>query len=206
MELLKGTNLTKNFTDKDNNISAIENVSFVLKEGEILGVVGESGSGKSTLLRILAGLIKPDGGDIFYKNKKYTGKGPKDTGGFLWMIFQDAKASFDPRMNMLDSIMEAGRQSKAEIAELCEKLGLEEKLLYKKSSELSGGQCQRMSIARALVSGAGILLCDEITSALDVTTQAQIVDIIKNMKEEKLISAVFVSHDIALVSSLCDRV
>ena len=124
------------------------------------------------------------------------------------MIFQDAKSSFDPRMIMEKSIMESGRGEKdpERVRELVKLVGLSEELLQRKPSALSGGQCQRMAVARAFYSDAEIFLCDEMTSALDVTTQAQVLELLQNLKQEGRLSAVFVSHDIALVSMLCDRI
>ena len=140
--------------------------------------------------------------------KDFTGMTPRQTGAFLQMIFQDANSSFDPRRVMKKSILESGRGKKDEgrILELVSLVGLEEDLLSRKPSSLSGGQCQRMAIARAFYSDADILLCDEMTSALDVTTQAQVVELLQDLKKDGRLSAVFVSHDIALVSMLCDRV
>jgi ABC-type dipeptide/oligopeptide/nickel transport system ATPase subunit len=153
-------------------------------------------------------MIKPDTGKVYFEGADYTGKGPGETGKFLQMIFQDAKSSFDPRMTMVKSILESGRgkTDKKAIAELIKTVGLEEELLTRKPADLSGGQCQRMSIARAFYSGARILLCDEITSALDVSSQAQVIDIMRQLKNAGKLSALFVSHDIALVSMICDRI
>lgn len=206
--LLEGKNLNKWFIDKKKRVDALKDVSFFLQEGEVLGIVGESGSGKSTLLKVIAGMLKPDGGSLYYKGEEYTGQKPRKTGTFLQIIFQNPLSSFDPRMTMEKSIMESarGEKDKERLLELIKTVGLEEELLSRKPSGLSGGQCQRMSIARAFYSEAPILLCDEITSALDVTTQAQVVALLKQLKEEGRLSAIFVTHDIALVSNLCDRV
>lgn len=208
MILLEGKNLSKNFIDKDKTTNALSHVDFTLNKGEILGVVGESGSGKSTLLRVISGIIQSDEGQLFYKGQEYTGKKPRQTGEFMQIVFQNAKSSFDPRMTMEKSILESGRKSKdrARMLELIKTVGLEEDLLKRKPASLSGGQCQRMSIARALYSEAEIILCDEITSALDVTTQAQVVELLVKLRKNGDFSAIFVSHDIALVSMICDRV
>ncbi len=206
--LLEGKKLNKKFTSGDKETVALSDVSLELSEGEILGVVGESGSGKTTLLRVLSGMLLPDSGELLYKGSDYKGKGPGETGRFLQIIFQDAKSSFDPRMTMEKSIMESGRgtRDREKVLELIRMVGLEEQLLARKPAALSGGQCQRMSIARAFYSGAGILLCDEMTSALDVSSQAQVMEIMQNLKARGKLSAIFVSHDIALVSMLCDRI
>ena len=206
--ILQGINIRKNFIDARGSIEAIKNVSFTLSRGEFLGIVGESGCGKSTLLRVVAGLIKPDSGQLLHNGNSYLGETPATTGRFLQMVFQDAYTSFDPRMKMKKSIVEAASSSVNEdqIQNLLDTLGLTPEFLEKRPSELSGGQCQRMSILRAILSGADILLCDEITSALDVVTEAQIVELLKNECENRALSMMFVSHDIALVSKLCNRI
>ena len=206
--LLEGKKLNKTFVTKGKETAALSDVSFYLDEGEILGIVGESGSGKSTLLNVVSGLIKADSGELFYGEENYTGKGPAHTGKFLRMIFQDAKSSFDPHMTMEKSLLESrrGKQDRGDLSELIKAVGLEEKLLSRKVSDMSGGQCQRMSIARALYSEVGILLCDEITSAVDVSSQKQVVELLKKLNESRKLSCIFVSHDIALVSMLCGRI
>ena len=206
--LLEGKNLYKSFRSGGEQTDALVDVNYSLREGEVLGVVGESGSGKSTLLRVISGLERADRGELLHEGVAYDGKGPAQTGAFLQMLFQDAQSSFDPRMTMERSILEAGRGKKdrQELTELIKMVGLEEDLLMRKPGKLSGGQCQRMSIVRAFYSGAQILLCDEMTSALDVSSQAQVMEIMRKLKKEGKLSAVFVSHDIALVSTICDRI
>ena len=206
--LLEGKNLYKSFRAGGEQTDALIDVNYYLREGEVLGVVGESGSGKSTLLRVISGLERADRGELLHEGAAYDGKGPAQTGAFLQMLFQDAQSSFDPRMTMERSILEAGRGKKdrQELTELIKMVGLEEDLLMRKPGKLSGGQCQRMSIVRAFYSGAQILLCDEMTSALDVSSQAQVMEIMRKLKKEGKLSAVFVSHDIALVSTICDRI
>ena len=205
--ILAGKNLNKSYIDKGKKLHALKDVSFFLKEGEILGIVGESGSGKSTLLRHISCLEKPDGGTLSYNGTEYTGKSAAFAGTFLQMIFQDAQMSFDPRMKMKKAVVEASKGcSQEKLLRILKAVGLEENLLEKRAGNMSGGQCQRMSIARALCSDAGILLCDEITSALDVTTQAQVVALLRELREKEGLSIIFVSHDLALVSMLCDRI
>ncbi len=206
--LLEGKNLNKKFVSKGKETMALIDVSFELNRGEVLGVVGESGSGKTTLLRAVSGMIQPDSGELFHEGVSYKGAGPRQTGEFLQIIFQDAKSSFDPRMTMEKSISESGRGAidYDRIKALTKMVGLDEELLKRKPGSLSGGQCQRMSIARAFYSGANILLCDEMTSALDVSSQAQVMEVMQDLKKDGKLSAIFVSHDIALVSMLCDRI
>ena len=206
--LLEGKNINKVFRSGDKETIALSDVSFCLNDGEVLGIVGESGSGKSTLLRVISGLEKPDSGDIIHEGNSYKGMGPRQTGKFLQVIFQDGKSSFDPRFTMEKSISESSRgiKDKNKLSQLIKMVGLDEELLSRKPARLSGGQCQRMSIARAFYSGAEILLCDEMTSALDVTSQAQVMEIMEDLKKQGKLSAIFVSHDIALISTICDRV
>ena len=205
--VLEGKHLSRCYTKKEKKIQALKDVSFQLREGEILGIVGESGSGKSTLLRHISCLEKVDEGSLFQDGVEYTDKGPAYAGKFLQMIFQDALMSFDPRMKMKKAILEAaGPAGEAGVMEILDAVGLDRGLLEKRAGSLSGGQCQRMSIARALCSDARILLCDEITSALDVTTQAQVVALLTELRKSKGLSIIFVSHDLALVSMICDRI
>ena len=230
MVLLEGKNLTKSYKNRARETDALRDISFYLKEKEFLGIVGESGSGKSTLLRLIAGLERPDSGILTYRGDEYQYRKAGYAGQFLQMIFQDAYGSFDPRLRMGDQLEEVRRRSirklasdsgrltgtltenggkpgaSAELRELLKETLLEERLLKKRPRELSGGQCQRMSIVRALYSGAEIILCDEMTSALDVTAQAQIVRIFGRLREMRSFSSIIVSHDIALVYAMCDRI
>ena len=208
MVLIEGNHLSKKFISKGKETDALKDVSFILKEGEVLGIVGESGSGKSTLLKVISGIIPPDKGELFYRGNDYTGKTPRQTGEFLQYIFQNPAGSFDPKLSMEKSVLESGRGTKdmEKILEIMDEVGLDRELLKRRPAELSGGQCQRMSIARALYSKVGMLVCDEITSALDVSTQAQITALLQKLKSMQSLSLIFVSHDIALVRMLCDRV
>ena len=204
--VLSGKDLNKEYKTRDRVVRPLQHVDFELYPGEILGIVGESGSGKSTLLRMVSGIERPDSGSVLNEGTEYTGAGPEKTGCFLQMIFQDAYGSFDPRMSMEKSLREGNDAGRDEMLRIIGEVGLSEELLPRKPKHLSGGQCQRMSIARALLSHADILLCDEITSALDVTTQAQVVALINEVRETENVSIMFVSHDLALVSMICDRV
>lgn len=204
--VLSGRDLNKEYKSKDRIVRPLQHVDFELYPGEILGIVGESGSGKSTLLRMVSGIEKPDSGSIFHEGVEYTGSRPEKTGKFLQMIFQDAYGSFDPKMSMEKSLQEGSVADKDEMHRILGEVGLSEELLKRRPKHLSGGQCQRMSIARALLSHAKILLCDEITSALDVTTQAQVIRLINEVRDAEGVAIMFVSHDLALVSMICDRV
>ena len=206
MTILSGRDLNKTYISRDREVRPLQHVDFELNQGEILGIVGESGSGKSTLLKVISGIEKPDSGKLYHQEEEYTGQGPEKAGKFLQMIFQDAYGSFDPRMTMEKSLREGSDESREEILRVIGEVGLTEDLLSRRPRHLSGGQCQRMSIARALLSHAGVLLCDEITSALDVTTQAQVIKLLMEIRDKEQVPIVLVSHDLALVSMICDRI
>lgn len=206
MIVLSGRDLNKEYISRDRKVRPLQHVDFDLHQGEILGVVGESGSGKSTLLKIISGIEKPDSGRLYHLEKEYTGSHPEKTGRFLQMVFQDAYGSFDPKMSMEKSLKEGTDSDRNEIVRVIGEVGLSEDLLGRRPRHLSGGQCQRMSIARALLSHADVLLCDEITSALDVTTQAQVIKLLMEIRDAENVSIILVSHDLALVSMICDRI
>ncbi len=190
---------------------AVHNIGFELHEGEILGIVGASGSGKSTLLHLISGLEMPDAGHICLDGRELSGKRSLADRRDVQMIFQDAVSSFHPRRTVERSIYDAfyslmGRGAALDLPALCREVGLDALLAQRYPRSLSGGQCQRFAIARALASEPRVLLCDEITSALDVSSQAQILSLLSSLRRDKDMSMVFVSHDLAVVSSLCDRV
>ncbi|HHY29210.1 MAG TPA: ABC transporter ATP-binding protein [Syntrophaceticus sp.] len=190
----------------------LNDISLYLNAGETLGIVGESGSGKSTLLRHIACLDKLNSGSIFLRGQDYTGAKPRQICRDIQMVFQDAVASFDPRMTIRRSLCETLRlrdgkdNTDAQIKLLMSYVGLPEELLDRYPHQLSGGQCQRMALARAISIVPAILLCDEITSALDVSAQAQIVRLLAKLRTKLDLAIIFVSHDLALVSGLCDRI
>ena len=206
MIVLSGRDLNKEYISRDRKVRPLQHVDFDLHQGEILGIVGESGSGKSTLLKVISGVEKPDSGRLYHLDKEYTGSKPETTGKFLQMVFQDAYGSFDPKMSMEKSLKEGAGSDRNEIIRVIGEVGLSEELLSRRPRHLSGGQCQRMSIARSLLSHADVLLCDEITSALDVTTQAQVIKLLMEIRDMENVSIILVSHDLALVSMICDRI
>ena len=200
----------KSYRVRGNEVQALKCVDLDLYRGEVLGIVGESGSGKTTILRQVCGMETPEAGDVRLKGK-------------CQFIFQDAYASFDPRMTIRQSLYESIRNAAKRdgkpaqrgsrvpeyderIRTYLEQVGLPEELLDRFPSRLSGGQCQRMAIARALVGDPEVLLCDEITSALDVTAQREVVELLVRLQKELDLSILFVSHDLALVHSFCDRI
>ncbi len=204
--VLRGENISKTYGRGPDAAKALKNVSFCLKKGEILGIAGESGSGKSTLLRTVCGLERAESGQVFAGEKSLPPGNARAAGRYMQLIFQDPYASFDPGRTMRQSLTEFMAADRESPGKVLQEVGLSEELLDRHPAALSGGQCQRMSIARALLTGAGILLCDEITSALDVSTQAQAAELLLRLKKQRGISILLVSHDLALIGMLCDRV
>ena len=192
---------------------ALNKVSFTLEQGECLGIVGGSGSGKSTLARVATLLERPDGGSVSLFGKEIIGlprRQRKEVYSNIQMVFQMPLESFDPSYTLGTSIAEVARSFGATRAEAKERaleklqlVGLDESFYRRFPSQVSGGQCQRAALARALTADPSVLICDEITSALDVSTQAHIVSLIEGLKDE--VSIVFITHDLALVSELADR-
>ena len=208
--ILSIENLSKSYERNDIKTEALRGVSFELKRGEILGIVGTSGSGKSTLLRLISGLEAPDAGSIRLDGHELDTKRSIAEKRDIQMIFQDAGASFHPRRTIASSINDAfqslmGKGAVLDLDTLCLNVGLSSQLAQRYPGSLSGGQCQRFAIARAIASSPKVLLCDEITSALDVSSQAQILALLSSLRKDKGMSIIFVSHDISVVSTLCDR-
>ncbi len=190
----------------------VDHVSFTMEQGQTLGIVGESGSGKSTLARVLSGLEKADHGEVLLKGEPYRLKSGKRCG--INMVFQDPIASFDSHMTIGASLMEALRydhgasktQKQEKIRESLNKVGFSTDYVDRRASQLSGGQCQRAAIARALLTRPDLLICDEATSALDMSVQAQILDLIEQIREKEGLSFLMISHDLGLVANMCDQV
>ena len=211
MSVLEARDLIKRYNNQNLVIEALRGVDLHLKRGEILGLAGESGSGKSTLLKLIAGLEPPSEGNILLHGSPLSYRRTKEEYRTMQMIFQNAPASFHPRRTIADSISESvhslrGKDAVVDKAALSDMVGLPPELMDRYPRQLSGGQCQRMAIARAMAVQPEILLCDEITSALDVSSQAQILRLIADICRENHTSAIFVSHDLAVISCLCDRV
>ena len=211
MTVLEGKDLTKLYRKQNTTIEALKDVDFRLEKGEILGLAGESGSGKSTLLKLIAGLEPPSAGSILLHGRELHPNRKKEDYRMMQMIFQNAPASFHPRRTILDSITETvrslrGKNAEVDAAALSALVGLAPELMLRYPRQLSGGQCQRFAIARAMAVSPDVLLCDEITSALDVSSQAQILNLLADICRKSHTSAVFVSHDLAVVRCLCSRV
>ncbi len=211
MSVLEAKDLIKRYNNQNLVIEALRGVDLHLERGEILGLAGESGSGKSTLLKLIAGLEPPSEGNILLHGSPLSYRRTKEEYRTMQMIFQNAPASFHPRRTIADSISESvhslrGKDAVVDKATLSDMVGLPPELMDRYPRQLSGGQCQRMAIARAMAVQPEILLCDEITSALDVSSQAQILRLVADICRENHTSAIFVSHDLAVISCLCDRV
>ena len=197
--------------------TAVDAVSFDIREGEVFGLVGESGSGKSTIARMIAGLYPVDGGAVSFQGADVTA-GPRGVPDHyrrqIQMIFQDPYSSLNPRMRVDQIVAEPARHHgilrgdalQRRVDELLDRVGLGAAAGRKFPHEFSGGQRQRISIARALATQPRFLICDEPTSALDVSIQAQILNILKDLQEHLGLTMLFISHDLPVVRQMCDRV
>jgi peptide/nickel transport system ATP-binding protein len=199
-------------------VQAVSDVSLVVREGETFGLLGGTGSGKSTLLRALVQLPPPTGGRVFYRGQDLTalkGGSLVDARRGIQMVFQDPYASLDSRWRVKDLIGEpllargegTSRTRQQRVAELLELVGLEPRVYADRSPrQLSGGQCQRVAIARALALAPDLLLCDEPVSALDVSIQAQILNLFEELRRRLRLSYLFVSHDLSVIRHVSDRI
>ena len=217
-KFLEVSNVTKRYRVAERTIEAVRDVGFTLSHGEVLGIVGESGSGKSTLSRQLLQLEKTDEGSIRYDGEEVTAMNRRSLCTLYrraQMVFQIPLTSFDQnkriRVTMRDAVRNLTNRKRKNAAdeyinELMCRVGLTPELADRYPWEISGGQCQRAAIARALVAEPELLICDEATSALDVSSQARIADLLRSLVRKSNMSMIFISHDIALVSGLCHTV
>ncbi|MEM7068714.1 MAG: ABC transporter ATP-binding protein [Pseudomonadota bacterium] len=222
--LLEVKNLKKRFVEKSSlfpsnrtYFTAVDDVSFDIRDGEVFGIVGESGSGKSTVARMIATLHSVDEGHILFDGDDITSMTAQELAVYrrqIQMIFQDPFSSLNPRMSVGEIVAEPlfhhkilpNGQIEARVRELLDKVGLASDAYRKYPHEFSGGQRQRISIARALATQPRFLICDEPTSALDVSIQAQILNILKDLQEHLGLTMLFISHDLPVVRQMCDRV
>lgn len=215
--ILKLDNVTTTFKVKGGTLKAVNGVSLELHRGETIGLVGESGCGKSTLGRTILKLYKPESGKIYYKGKDIWNYSKKETFAFrreAQMIFQDPYATLDPLMVVADAISEGmdihkmytGQEREARIMELLKMVGLNKEHANRFPHEFSGGQRQRIGIARALALNPEMIVCDEPISALDVSIQAQVVNLLRHLQEEMGMAYLFITHDLSMVRQISDRI
>ncbi len=218
------TNLKKYFPVKSGviqrvtaHVQAVDDVSFTVREGETLGLVGESGCGKTTIGRVVLRLTEPTAGSVVFEGKdlfKLQGKELKEARRDLQIIFQDPYSSLDPRVQIGDSVMEGldihnvgnRKQRFQMVIETLKKVGLEEYHAKRYPHEFSGGQRQRIGIARALALRPRFIVCDEPVSALDVSIQSQVLNILKDLQAEFQLTYLFIAHNLGVVEHISDRV
>ena len=216
--LIEVKDLKKYFKTSKGMLHAVDGINFKIKKGTTLGVVGESGCGKSTLGRVLLHLHEPTGGQIIYDGKditNYQGKQLTEVRKKMQMIFQDPSASLDPRKNVKDLIGEPLKnfkvcKNKAEyeerVREIMKTVGLAERYAESYSHELDGGRRQRIGIGRALAMNPEFIVCDEPISALDVSIQSQVVNMLEDMQEEMGLTYLFIAHDLSVVRHISNRI
>ena len=216
--LIEVKDLKKYFKTSKGMLHAVDGINFKIKKGTTLGVVGESGCGKSTLGRVLLHLHEPTGGQIIYDGKditNYQGKQLTEVRKKMQMIFQDPSASLDPRKNVKDLIGEPLKnfkvcKNKAEyeerVREIMKTVGLAESYAESYSHELDGGRRQRIGIGRALAMNPEFIVCDEPVSALDVSIQAQVLNLLMDLQDEKGLTYIFITHDLSVVKHISHEI
>ncbi|WP_284037819.1 dipeptide ABC transporter ATP-binding protein [Neobacillus sp. 114] len=204
------------FSKKGKWLKAVDGISLDVHRGETVGLVGESGCGKSTLGRMVVGLLEPTSGEVVFEGNSLLSKGrnKRDLGQKIQMVFQDPYSSLNPRMNVANIIAEplvlhkigTSSERKKRVDELLEKVGLTSAHGSRYPEEFSGGQRQRIGIARALALNPSLIVCDEPVSALDVSIQAQILNLLKEIQEDMGLSYIFIAHGLQAVKHISDRI
>ncbi|WP_299649257.1 oligopeptide/dipeptide ABC transporter ATP-binding protein [uncultured Jannaschia sp.] len=198
-------------------LQAVSKADLTLERGETLGLVGESGSGKSTLARAVIGTVPATDGRVMWKGRDITALGPasrRKLGREVQMVFQDPLAALNPRMNVGQIVAEplathtdlSAKERRTRVSEMMERVGLLPNLVNRYPHEFSGGQCQRIGIARALVTEPELLICDEPVSALDVSVQAQVVNLLAGLQRDMGLSMLFIAHDLSVVRHISTRI
>lgn len=199
-------------------LQAVRGVSLSIAAGETLGLVGESGSGKSTLARAIAGLVPAESGRVYWRETELTQMTARARRGFgrhVQMVFQDPLAALNPRMTVGEIVAEPLRthnpdmsadKRQRKVGEMLERVGLLPNQINRYPHEFSGGQCQRIGIARALISEPQLLICDEPVSALDVSVQAQVINLLGDLQRDFGMSLLFIAHDLSVVRHISDRI
>lgn len=212
--LLEVSGLCRDFASRRGTVHAVSDVSFSLQSGESVGLVGESGCGKSTVGRMCVGLMPPSAGSVMFDGRRLeTVREKSDRRGQVQMVFQDPVSSLNPRMKIAASVGEPlnmlplSRAEKAErVAEMLSLVGIDPSAGRLYPHEFSGGQRQRIAIARALVTRPRFVVCDEAVSALDVSVQAQVLNLLRDLQERFSPAYLFISHNLAVVNFMCSRI
>ena len=203
---------------KAKKLQAVNDISFSLHAGETLGIVGESGCGKSTLARAIVKMVPVESGEVIWLGNDLLGLSNNETRPYrkqIQMIFQDPLASLNPRMNIGEIIAEPLRTHypktpesdvQARVSDVMSKVGLLDNLMNRYPHEFSGGQCQRIGIARALILKPKLIICDEPVSALDVSIQAQVVNLLMDLQEEMDLALIFIAHDLSVVKHISTKI
>ncbi len=197
-------------------LHAVSNVDLTIKKGETLGLVGESGCGKSTLAKAVMQFLKPSAGSIVFNGENLLQVGPKRLRQIrpqFQMVFQNSVSALNPKQKVIDIIAAPlkiteklnRKERRARALQMARSLGLDEKACHSYPFQLSGGQGQRVQIARALMPGPQLLICDEPVSSLDVSIQARVINLLESLREKYRLTMLFISHDLGIVKNVCDR-
>ena len=204
--------------EKNKSFRAVDNINFEIKEGETLGIVGETGSGKSTIAKAVINLLKVSSGKIFFQNNQIANLDEKNIRNYrkeIQMIFQDPLASLNPRMNVGEIISEplkvhypnlTKNELKYQVQDIMNNVGLLSNQINRYPHEFSGGQCQRIGIARSLILRPKLIICDEPVSSLDVSIQAQVINLLKELQEKFKLTYLFITHDLNLAKHMSDNI
>ena len=204
--------------EKNKTFRAVENINFEIKEGETLGIVGETGSGKSAIAKAVINLLKVSSGKIYFQNNQIANLDEKNMRIFrkeIQMIFQDPLASLNPRMNVGEIISEplkahypnlTKNEIKYQVQDIMNNVGLLSNQINRYPHEFSGGQCQRIGIARSLILKPKLIICDEPVSSLDVSIQAQVINLLKELQEKFKLTYLFITHDLNIAKHMSDNI